>query len=311
MSTHSIPVIDLSSKDIPQQIRKACEDYGFFYVTNHNVASMKECFEETEKFFSCSSEFKRKCLCNQGNLGYTSFQDETLAPNIQSCGDTKEGYYIGREPDVDEDQIYTNVWPPYHANLTNWKNIMLKYHSECCQTGYSLVQYIAEALNLPNNYFQSYFERPTALLRLIKYGTIISDPGKGIFGAGEHSDYGMLTLLATNDVSGLQIFLHNEWIDIPPMKDAFIINLGDCFQIMTNYKFKSTLHRVVIDASGSQKDRYSLAFFYEPNRRALISPLPVFNTEETSTIFQPIAYGDYLSQKYEQTHIDYKQKQIV
>ena len=212
MTTQSIPVIDLSStsNDIPKQIRKACEEFGFFYVINHNVTSMDECFKETEKFFSCSSEFKKQCLCNQGNLGYTSFQDETLAPNIQSCGDTKEGYYIGREPDFDEDQIYTNVWPPYHENLINWKNIMSKYHSECCQTGYLLVQYIAEALNLPTNYFQSYFERPTALLRLIKYGKIISDPNKGIFGAGEHSDYGMLTLLATNDVSGLQIYLNNE-----------------------------------------------------------------------------------------------------
>lgn len=100
MTLPNIPVIDLLSGAIPQQIRKACEDYGFFYVINHNVTSINDCFNEAEKFFSLPSFFKNQCLCNSGNLGYTSFQDETLAPHLQSCGDTKEGYYIGKNSNL-------------------------------------------------------------------------------------------------------------------------------------------------------------------------------------------------------------------
>ena len=271
-------------------------------------------FTEAAKFFQLENDFKMRCLCNQGNLGYTSFQDETLAPHIQSSGDTKEGYYIGREPDADEDQIYVNVWPPHHVDLVNWKSVMQKYHSDCTQLGWNLVQLISEALDLPLNYLESYFTRPTALLRLIKYGKVLSDPSNGVFGAGAHTDYGMLTLLATNEVSGLQIFLNDTWISVPPLKDHFIVNLGDCLQIMTNYAFRSTLHRVVIE--NDQLDRFSLAFFYEPNRNALIHEIYRNNNSTSShesdstavACFEPILYGDYLSKKYAQTHSDYKKR---
>lgn len=277
-------------------------------------------FAEAAKFFQLENDFKIRCICNQGNLGYTSFQDETLAPHIQSSGDTKEGYYVGREPDIDENQIYVNVWPPYHENLICWKSVMQKYHSDCTQLCWQLIHLISEALDLPSNFFDSYFTRPTALLRLIKYGKILSDPSNGVFGAGAHTDYGMLTLLATNEVSGLQIFLNDKWIPVPPLKDHFIVNLGDCLQIMTRKTFRSTLHRVVI--GNDQQDRFSLAFFYEPNRQAVIRE--IYHTDSSSTSsslnepdsttvtpFEPILYGEYLSKKYEQTHADYKIISII
>jgi isopenicillin N synthase-like dioxygenase len=33
----------------------------------------------------------------------------------------------------------------------------------------------------------------------------VSNPSKGVYGAGAHSDYGLITLLATDDVVGLQV----------------------------------------------------------------------------------------------------------
>lgn len=298
----SIPEIDLEKPSCISDIRNACETTGFFYLKNHRINTLHPCFEQSSRFFSLSSETKSQYACNSVNLGYTSFQDETLAPSIQSCGDTKEGYYIGR----DDEALYPNVWPSTDIKgMEQWKSIMLEYHSECSRLGFHLMNCIALALGLPENYFQSYLDKPTALLRLLRYGRVLSDPTNGVFGAGEHSDYGLITLLATNEVSGLEIFKDNVWIKIPPKPDCFVVNLGDCLQIMTNSKFKSTIHRVVIERA--DVDRYSVAFFYEPNREAIVGVLPEFQSNDLDKVsFQPLTYGEYLSRKYEATHSDYK-----
>lgn len=302
---NSIPLIDLDKPSYIDDIREACTSYGFFYVQNHRVKSLRDCFLESMKFFSLSPEIKKIYACNTVNLGYTSFQDETLgAPSIQSCGDTKEGYYIGREGE----ELFPNVWPSSDIEgLEQWKSVMLEYHNECSRLGFHLMSCISLALGLPNDYFQSYLHEPTALLRLLRYGRVLSDPQRGIFGAGEHSDYGFITLLATNEVSGLEICKDGTWIKVPPKPDCFVVNLGDCLQMLTNKKFRSTIHRVIIDRS--DVDRYSIAFFYEPSRSAMIGVLPEYrNIDNDATIpyDEPITYGEYLSRKYEATHSDYK-----
>jgi isopenicillin N synthase-like dioxygenase len=309
MKSLILPEISIDDIQVVSKVKTACENFGFFYLKCDNIELLETTFSESKKFFNLSYEEKYSCLCNKGNLGYTSFQDETLAPHIQSCGDTKEGYYIGRDPDCDEEMQYQNVWPPEHLGLSEWEHVMKQYHLECCHLGLKVVRIISEALELPPHYFDHYFEKPTALLRLIKYGKLLSNPNNGVFGAGEHTDYGMITLLATNDVSGLQIFLNNTWIDVPPRPDCYIVNLGDCLQILTNNRFKSTLHRVLI--TDTEKDRYSMAFFFEPNRSVLIEPLPDFSfnvscESKYPNTFVPMTYGEYLSKKYEQTHSDYK-----
>ncbi len=58
----------------------------------------------------------------------------------------------------------------------------------------------------------------------------VSDPAAGVYGAGAHSDYGMLTILATDRVPGLQIHLDGSWHDVAPVSGAFIINLGDMLE---------------------------------------------------------------------------------
>ena len=246
-------------------------------------------------------EVKKICACNSDNLGYTSFQDETLAPDIQSSGDTKEGYYIGTE--IEDGLAYKNVWPN-PSLIPEWRETMIKYHTECIALARRTIAALSSALKLPLDYFDPYFAEPTALLRLLKYGSIVSTPESGLYGAGPHSDYGMITLLATNEVTGLQILHGGEWISVCPRPDCFIVNLGDCLQMMTNNRFKSTVHRVLIGPH--EAARYSMAFFFEPNRQALVKCLPEFLAPGDDPLYEPILYGDYLLQKYERTHADFK-----
>jgi isopenicillin N synthase-like dioxygenase len=298
-----IPVIDLSNSDSSSLLRHACETTGFFYLKNEHVLARDEALHATEMFFNQSNDIKIKCLCNSSNLGYTSFQDETLAPDIQSCGDTKEGYYI-----IDEKECIisgkTNVWPDERL-LCDWKDIMLRYHLECKSMGDRIVRLLLESLEVPSEIFDKYFTSPTAILRLLKYGNVISEPSSGVFGCGPHSDYGMITLLTSNDVPGLEILYNDEWIAIPPPpNNYFIVNLGDCLQRFTNGKLKSTVHRVLIN--NSDKPRFSMAYFYEPNRDSVVECLPQFVSISNPPSYEPILYGEYLSNKYNKTSLDYK-----
>ena len=317
MASLKIPTIDLQSETIIDDVKGACENYGFFYVTNHQVISMINCFEQSKKFFDLSTEEKLKYACNSNNLGYTSFQDETLSPSDQSCGDTKEGYYIGK------DSTSNNIWPS-ESLLPLWKDTIITYYKECIVLGNMLIQIIAQSLGQSNDYFNDITQDKSAILRLLKYGQIQSDPINGIYGAGQHSDYGLITLLSTNDLPGLEIYLNNTWHPVPPRPGMFIVNIGDSLQILTNGKYKSTIHRVLINTTTSSRvsnttvtnnDRYSIAFFYEPDFHAVIQPRLTYDDRNPHNSYPsftnafyttPITYGEYLKNKYNMTSNDFK-----
>ena len=147
--------------------------------------------------------------------------------------------------------------------------------------------------------------KPIAVLRLLHYEGKISDPNKGIYGWGAHSDYGLITLLATDDITGLQICKDKDakpqkWEYIAPLKGAFTVNLGDMLERWSNCVFKSTLHRVL----GNGQERYSIAYFVEPSHDCLVECLPTCKSENNPPKFSPIKCATYLSQRYKDTHTD-------
>ena len=115
------------------------------------------------------------------------------------------------------------------------------YHEAMTQLGRKVVQLLALALNMPEDYFNQSFTKPIALIRLLHYNETPSDPAAGILAAGAHTDYGMITLLATDQEPGLQVFNEDsqEWIDVPPREGAFVVNLGDMLAQWSNDLFHS------------------------------------------------------------------------
>lgn len=249
--------------------------------------------------------------------------EETLDPEVQTRGDTKEGYYIG--PEVDrEDGRYDpaklsgpNVWPSSEASeegrggvshgLPNFRPVMEQYHAAASAVGHKLVRLLALAIGLDDgHHFDAAFHEPMAFLRLLHYAAERSDPKKGVFACGAHSDYGMITLLLTDDVTpGLQILTKDErWIDVPPRKGAFVVNLGDMLERWTNGLFRATRHRVLTAGEG---ERYSVPFFYEPNFDAKVECLDVCCGEGNDPPrYLPTTAGRHLLDKYRQTHADFK-----
>lgn len=157
--------------------------------------------------------------------------EETLDPARQSMGDTKEGYYIGRHVDADSEEARKplhgpNVWPDENL-LPGWRETMEGYFQAVSALGQRLTNLLGLALGLKEGAFSPHFTRPMAALRLLRYTEQKAVPEEGIFSAGAHSDYGMITILTTDQVPGLQILSkQGEWLDVSPKRDCFIVNLG-------------------------------------------------------------------------------------
>ncbi|KAI6703220.1 hypothetical protein NL676_012356 [Syzygium grande] len=222
--------IDLSSSDLQRSaslVKQACTDSGFFfYVINHGISQelMEEVFAKSRQFFGLPLTEKMKLLRNAKNRGYSPLFDQVLdAPN-QIKGDYREGYFLGVEvpeddPNAQKPHFGPNVWPSEDI-LPGWRQTMEEFHSQALNAAKVVARIIALALDLEAHFFdkQKYW---ASLLRTC--ACVVSDPSKGIYGAGAHSDFGFLTLLATDDVSGLQICKNKEakpqtWEYVQPLK---------------------------------------------------------------------------------------------
>ena len=202
--------------------------------------------------------------------------EETLDPAQSRRGDTHEGLYFGRHVDEGSPEAELplhgpNQWPA-ESLVPGYRAATEAYQEAVTALGFRLLRLLALALGLPPDHFAPFFTRPMAFLRPLHYSAERSSEAEGLYAAGAHCDYGCLTLLATDGVPGLQICTDGAtWRDVPPIAGALHMNLGDMLARWTNNRFRSTLHRVV---NTQGRERFSIAFFFEPNFDAVVEALP-------------------------------------
>ena len=229
-----------------------------------------------------------------GNRGYSGLLHEALDP--KAGADFKEAFNIGLDLEPDDPEILAgapfrtlNVWP----DQPGFKPTLLGLFRRLLGAGAMVLhRAFAKDLGLPLDFFKDKLDRPMATLRLLHYPV---DPGE--IGAGEHTDYGNITLLATDDVGGLEVRTRaGEWLVAPPIPGAFVVNIGDCLMRWTNDVYVSTPHRVV---NRSGRERYSIAFFFDPNPEALVQAIPSCVAPGETPRYPPIVAADYLKMRLE------------
>ncbi|KIZ06914.1 hypothetical protein MNEG_1040 [Monoraphidium neglectum] len=317
----AIPIIDLSAPDpeAAAALGAACRGSGFFLAAGHGVPDdvVISMFDQIRSLFDLPIADKMALLQDENNRGYTPLLEETLDPGSQTKaraidvfgfaqGDTKEGYYIGREVPADSPEAQLplhgpNLWPPEKL-LPGFRATTEAYFSSVTALGHRLLRLLAISLDLEPGHFDPFFDPPMVFLRPLHYSAEVSRPGDGVFGAGAHSDYGMLTVLATDGQPGLQVHVGGAWVDVPAAPRCFVCNLGDMLERWTNGLYKSTLHRVV---STTGRDRYSIPFFFEPNFNAVVEALPCCVTADRPAAYPPTTAGRHLLEKYAATHAGY------
>ncbi|KAG8374689.1 hypothetical protein BUALT_Bualt10G0022000 [Buddleja alternifolia] len=305
--TLQLPIIDLASSDrrsAVHSIRQACLECGFFYIINHGVDEklLQKVLQGSKLFFSLPIEEKMK-LARKEHRGYTTLYAENLDPSSTSTGDSKESFYIGPLEDMTADG-QLNQWPSEEV-LPSWRFTMEDYYKQVLNAGERLISLIALALNLEESFFYDIgaFNPPNAFLRLLHYPGELGSSDEETFGASAHSDYGMITLLAADGVGGLQVCREKLeepriWEDVHYITGAFIINIGDMMERWTNCLFRSTLHRVM----PTGQERYSVAFFLDPNPDCVVECLKSCCNESTPPRFSPIRSGEYLNERFKLTY---------
>jgi isopenicillin N synthase-like dioxygenase len=159
------------------------------------------------------------------------------------------------------------------------------------------------------DFFVPFYTKPDSLLRCVSYPGMEGGAGSagdfdGQFGAGPHTDNGTLTILAQDEVGGLQLrTLAGDWIDAPVIPGTFIVNVGDMIVRWTNGVFRSTPHRVVC----SRRTRYSLPFFFFPDYRTVVAPLPEFVSAERPRKFEPVVWGEYVQRQFALAYDHFKE----
>lgn len=315
MPTSNLPMIDIAPlfgddqaviAKTAEAMGRVCRDIGFMYVTGHGLAEaeMQAVFDASATFFALPEADKRAVLfsAQTGNRGYVPMLGEALDPTKPQ--DLKEAFNIGLELAANDPELLAgqkfrapNLWP---AALPEFRSVMLSYFNRVWEIGRVMHKGFSYDLGLAPEYFEDKLDKPLATLRLLHYPPRPDATEEGQLGAGEHTDYGNITLLMTDGVGGLEVRARNgAWIAAPHVPGAFIVNIGDCLMRWTNDVYVSTPHRV---ASPEGKERYSVAFFLDPNPDAIIETLPTCISADNPGRYPAIRGDDYLSSKLDPTY---------
>lgn len=167
-----------------------------------------------------------------------------------------------------------NVWPTEKQVTSScFKSPLQEYHQEVLKLSLMVMQILTSGMkDFDTDVFQDFCREPIASLRLLRYPRHSDTDDDTLVGTGAHTDFGAITLLLQDGNSGLQVFNRatNEWFDVAPRRDAYVVNVGDMLNVWTGGLYKSTVHRV-INRSGS--DRYSIPFFLDGNPDCRIQSL--------------------------------------
>jgi isopenicillin N synthase-like dioxygenase len=280
-----LPVIDVgplvsggparTRVSVAGEIQAACRERGFFYVTGHGVPAdlLDQLAEASAEFFALPLADKLEIAMEHGGPAWRGFFP-VGAELTSGRPDLKEGLYFGPELPADDPRVLAGI-PLHGANLfprqvPRLRPLVLAYTDALTSLGQAVLAGIALSLGLDAGYFdKGYTADPTILVRIFHYPP--SPPQTEDWGVGEHTDYGLLTLLAQDDSGGLQIAAPEGWIDAPPIPGTLVCNIGDMLDRLTGGWYKSTPHRV---RNSSGHGRLSFPFFLDPGFAAEVPPLP-------------------------------------
>jgi isopenicillin N synthase-like dioxygenase len=309
-----IPVIDVSGlrrsaserAAVAREMRRACTDTGFFYITGHGVpaALIDKLFRQSQLFFALPAEEKLRLNIDKSfcRHGYEPLRAQTLEPKAPP--DLKEGFLAGLDlpPDhaavrIDPINQGPNQWPD---GLPDFRDVLMTYMAEMTRTAGLLIGGLALSLDLPEDYFDAYCDTPITTLRLLHYPPQPANQAPNEKGCGAHTDWGGITVLLQDGTGGLQVqSTDGSWIAAPPIRGTFVVNIGDLFARWTNNIYRSTVHRV-INLSG--RDRYSVPFFFEGRSDHLVSCIPTCRQAGEARHFADVTVQEHLEEMVRRTY---------
>lgn len=305
-SAEELPILDLGPwraggdiMPLVEQFKTACMNTGFFYVRNHGVAPelLQAVFDATRRYMALPMQAR---LADRIDERFRrGFMPIGVTQHPGRKPDRKESYELGLDlPLTDPDVVAgrplhgPNRWP---ADKPWLKASAMAYFDATIALGLRLLRIFAVAVGQPEDFFLQYARKPMVQARLFHYPPQDTCTNLDL-GAAEHTDYGMLTLLAQDPIGGLELRTRaGEWVAAPYVEGTLVVNLGDLVKVWTNDVYVSNPHRV---ANRTGRERYSIPTFFNLDYDTPVACLPQFLTPGEAPRHAPIKSGDYLVKRF-------------
>ncbi len=308
-----IPVVDVSrlvagadDAAAAAAIDAACRDVGFFLIEGHGipVRLLNQLEAASVNFFNQSRTRKSEVAMAHAGAAWRGWFP--VGGELTSgVPDGKEGFYVGLDHPPDHPRVLDGT-PLHGANLfpadpAAFGRAIRAWLTAAVPVATAVMRGVALGLGLRADWFERELTAdPTILFRVFHYP---HDPNYR-WGVAEHTDYGLLTLLAHDGTPGLQVRSADEWLDVPADRELLVCNIGDMLDRLTEGRYRSTPHRVRHTSGGS---RYSFPLFFDPSWDAEVVALPLTGSppaDDTADRWDQASphawegtYGDYLTAK--------------
>lgn len=327
MNDFHVPVIDITpyidggaeeaQASVARQVDRAAREAGFIQLTGHGIDqdTWDGLADALDAFFLRDLEVKKRVTTPpEVNRGYSAPKSERLSLSLgvesaTGMNDFFEAFNIGAQASdfadlaLPEADYPENVWPKEaDGDMSQFRGNLQRWFDSAQRVAETLTVIFEDALEVPRGTVTGLADHSIDVLRTINYAL---EPGQTVeldgelTGMGEHTDYGIVTVLWADRVAGLQVLGEDgSWHDVLPEPGALLVNLGDVTARLTNDQWKSTLHRVrppVVD--GTIRRRRSAAFFHDGNVDAVVGPLPGMVDEEHPSRYEPMTVGEHVARK--------------
>ncbi|XP_042478664.1 gibberellin 20 oxidase 2-like [Macadamia integrifolia] len=269
------PLIDLQgfflgdqvqTKQATELIRDACVNHGFFQVINHGVDAnlIRAAHDHLNAFFNLPTTQKLKARRMPGSMwGYSGAHADRFSSKLPWKETLSFGYH---------ENAYQPIVLNYFTSLLgeDFEEAGLVYQRYCeamKELSLVIMELLAISLGIDRLHYRRFFQDSSSIMRC-NYYPPCQEPGRTL-GTGPHCDPTSLTILHQDEVGGLEVYAHNKWKSVRPRSDAFVINIGDTFMALSNGRYKSCLHRAVVNR---YTERRSLAFFLCPKEDKVVRP---------------------------------------
>ena len=309
-----IPVIDIAPihdgcgeacRELAREFASVYGETGFGYIKNHGISDdlIDRVFAASERFHSAPRDLKMAVELNGQHRGFipinTSTDVNSKLADVKKPNQS-ESFMVMREDTPDAPAVKAgdylagpNQWP----DLEGFREDVMAYHDALAALAQKLVGIAAMSIGADAEDLTRHFQPPTTWLRLLYYPPSPPMAEEDLYGSAPHTDFGCLTILAQDDIGGLQVQTPSgNWVDAPRIKGTFVVNVGDMLHRWSNGVLRSTPHRVI---NRSGQPRYSCPFFYDPNVATLIEPLPSTVTADQPVQYEPLVFGEFLRNELE------------
>jgi len=306
-----LPIIDFSAARSPAlddrralaaRLREVCRDVGFFYLDRHGLPGtlIADQLAWTRRVFALpAAELEKVSVAHsKAMLGFAGIATQAL--DADTPPDLKESFYVGVHRDPEHPYVQAglpnhgpNQWPA----LPGFREHTERYFAALSELSRQVLRILALSLDLDEGWFDPITRDPNSVLRLLHYPPHPQQAKANQLGAGAHTDWGGITLLLQDDAGGLEVRnAAGDWIRADPVPGTLVVNLGDMMQRWTNDLYVSTMHRVLNAASG--RDRYSAAFFFNPDYHTPVECLPNCRSAERPPRYPRCTAGEHIAEMY-------------